>query len=1060
MQSKLRIGTLLLASLIAIRGAAQNTTQVKGTVLTQNGKSLPGVTVKVVNESSHAADFTVSDENGAFKAKLNNGTFYNFYFSYVGYADDSLTHFSINAGEHNSILFRLKEVAGTLDDVVSIGYGSARRGDLTGAISSYTPTENEAATSVSVDQMLQGKVPGVNVTNSASGPGAASSVVIRGANSLRGDNQPLYIIDNVPQPSTGEFDANKLGDNQIPENPLTTLNPSDIESVQVLKDASATAIYGSRGANGVIIITTKKGKVGKAKVNFNSNVTTAQAVGLPQMLNLEQYGEMIYAKSGVQQFYNVDGETRYVFAGNTYDPADTSSYKVIQEKNWEDEAFRTAISQNYNLSVNGGAGKTTYYLSADYKNIQGVIDATSMKVGNFRMNLNTDLSDRLKLAASLSGGVRKNNMMNGGDSRGGATGSIVNAALYGVPFEYPADDPTLTSSTDARTTALSWINDYEDLTTEKTFRASMNLSWKISNSFSYNLRSGLNQTIQDRSRWFGLELFQGFNNNGYLSVSNMNRNNFTVENLLNYNKNIRGIVNISALAGVTYDKYSSLNKITVGADFQNYLLTVNGMNYASNVTVYQPAQSDFQLLSYLARVNLSFLQDQLLLTANFRADGSSKFAKDNRWGYFPSTAIAWRMEKAKFMKSVDWVNQLKLRLGYGKTGSQSISPYQTLDFYSQSSYYADNEGGILLGINTGGLSNKDLTWESTASYNAGVDFALFDSRLSGTVDVYRKQTDDLLINKNIPVSTGYSSVILNQGSLSNKGIEISLNGDIIKKDNFSFSLGGNISFNKSKIIQLGLPESTFGSSSYVGYLGNSLGDHYGVGNIFIQGMAPGLFWGYKTDGIYQTGDDIKVTQDLNNTVPTPGSIKFVDQNGDGVIDSKDMTIIGNPNPKFTYGFNLNTTYKNFNLSANFTGVYGNQILNANLRDLATPSTSSGNFSAEAFENMWTTENPSNIYPSVTKAIYNVVTDRYIESGSYLRLSSVTLGYTFPDAVTKSIGLSRLNIYASGQNLFLITKYSGFDPEVNSFAFDGLRPGIDMNSFPNSRTFILGLNVNF
>ena len=366
----------------------------------------------------------------------------------------------------------------------------------------------------------------------------------------------------------------------------------------------------------------------------------------------------------------------------------------------------------------------------------------------------------------------------------------------------------------------------------------------------------------------------------------------------------------------------------------------------------------------------------------------------------------------------------------------------------------------MLAINVSGLPNKDLKWESTSSYNGGIDFALFDTRISGSVDVYYKETNDLLINKDIPPSTAFTNVIINQGSLSNKGVELNLNGDVIRGKNFNFSLGGNISFNTPKIIKLGLPQSTFGKNQYVAYLGNAIGDHYGVGNIFIQGQAPGLFWGYKTDGIYQAGDNITVKKDLLNAVPTPGSIKFIDQNGDSIINTSDMTIIGNPNPKFTYGFNASFQYKNFTLNANFYGVYGNQILNANLRDEATPSLQSANIRESAFLNEWTSTNPGDTYPSPSKNIPNVVMDRYIENGSFLRLSNLTIGYTFPQSIPSKIGLNGINVYATGTNLFLITKYSGNDPEVNSFAFDGLRPGIDYNSFPNVRTFIFGLNVKF
>ncbi|MEO9144820.1 MAG: TonB-dependent receptor [Ginsengibacter sp.] len=1025
---------------------------IQGVVKDAQGNPLAGVSVIVKRTQKGTSTGT----DGRFTIDANVGD--ELEFTMIGYQKKTIT---IGQNRNITVVMEIEETTG--NEIIIIGYGTQKKSDVTGAISSYTPKEDEAARSVSVDEMLQGKIPGMNVTNSASGPGAASSVIIRGANSLRGDNQPLYIIDNIPQSSTGQFAGNVAGDNQIPENPLTTLNPNDIESIQVLKDASATAIYGSRGANGVIIITTKKGKSGKAKITFNTNVTTASVTRKRDMLNLKEYADFRNQQVGggnANSFYFDGGQIRYVFSGDTYDPTDDSSYHILTEKNWQNEIYRNAISNNNNLSISGGSGKTTYFLSASYKNIQGIVKSTNMQIGDLRLNVNTELSKKLKLSVMLNGGIRGNNMMTGGDTRGGVSGSIISTAVYSAPFIYPQDDPILNNDLDARTSVLSWLSDYDDLTNEKTFRASTELTWKISNMFSYSFRSGANITLQDRSRWFGLQLFQGLNNNGFLTTSNLNRNNYTVENLLNFNKKIGDIVNITALAGVTYDKYSFLNKLVSGNNFQNFILKTNGMNFASNVTVYQPFQKDYQLMSYLSRVNLSFLEDRFIATINFRADGSSKFAPNNRWGYFPSMAIAWRMENEKFIQNLDWINQLKLRIGYGKTGSQAIDPYSTLSFYSQNSYYADNLGNRLLAINVSGLPNKDLRWESTSSYNGGVDFAVLDSRISGSLDVYYKETNNLLISRDIPPSTSFTNVIINQGALSNRGVELNLNGDVIRNKDLNFSIGGNISFNTPKIIKLGLPQSTFGKSSYVAYLGNAIGDHYGVGNIFIQGQAPGLFWGYKTDGIYQTGENISIKKDLLNSVPTPGAIKFVDQNGDSIINSSDMTIIGNPNPKFTYGFNASLRYKNFTLNANFYGVYGNQILNANLRDEATPSKQSPNLRENALLNAWTPTNASNTYPSLTQNIPNVVMDRYIENGSFLRMSNLTLGYTLPQFIPSKIGLNSINVYATGTNLFLITKYSGNDPEVNSFAFDGLRPGIDYNSFPNVRSFIFGLNIKF
>jgi TonB-linked SusC/RagA family outer membrane protein len=530
---------------------------------------------------------------------------------------------------------------------------------------------------------------------------------------------------------------------------------------------------------------------------------------------------------------------------------------------------------------------------------------------------------------------------------------------------------------------------------------------------------------------------------------------------LNYKKSFGKKVSLSVLAGVTYDAYKFLNKITDGTNFQNLLLRTNGMHFASVVTPYQPIQSDYQLLSYLSRVSLSFLNDRFLLTGNIRADGSSKFAADNRWAYFPSLAVAWRMEKESFIKNIGWVDQLKLRLSYGKTGNQSIDPYSTISSYTQGTYYANNAGDRVLAVNLAGLANTNIKWETTSSYNAGVDFALLKSRLSGTVEAYYKETNDLLISRDIAPSTSFSKVMLNQGALSNKGLEFSLSADVIRKKDVVLNVSGNISFNQSKIIKLGLPQGQFGNSTYVAYLGNSIGDHFGVANIFIQGQAPGLFWGYKTNGIYQgKGDTANVKKSLTNVAPRPGDIKFADLNSDSVINSSDMTVIGNPNPKFIYGFNISATIKSFTISAAFNGSYGNQIFNANLRYQATPSAQSSNLRSDAFENSWRSDKPSNLYPSVTYKLPSVAMDRYVEDGSFLRWSDLTVSYSLPKKFIGKIGLQNANVYTTCKNVALITKYSGFDPEVNSFAFDGLRRGIDLNSFPNARTYILGLNIAF
>ena len=456
------------------------------------------------------------------------------------------------------------------------------------------------------------------------------------------------------------------------------------------------------------------------------------------------------------------------------------------------------------------------------------------------------------------------------------------------------------------------------------------------------------------------------------------------------------------------------------------------------------------------------------------ADGSSKFKKGNRWAYFPSFSLAWRMEQEAYMKSIDWLSQLKVRVGYGETGNQGIDPYQSLSIYENKVDYADGDGNKLTSMQIKSLQNEGLKWERTSSWNVGLDFGFFNGRLNGAFDYYRKNTKDLLVERALPYSSGFATVMINEGSLLNKGFEFSLNADIIRSNGWKWNVGGNIGFNKTTIENLGLEVSDIGSLKGVrGYLGKTIGDHFGPANVFIEGEAPGLFFGYKTQGIIQEEDvvDGKVgyissdgstkyyTSSVGNDMAA-GNIKCVDVNEDGIVDPNDMVVIGDPNPDFTYGFQTRLEWKNISLSASFTGVYGNDILNTNIRYEQTPSRQAGNLRKDAYYNAWTPENRSNLYPSSTSNVKGVVYDRYVEDGSYLRCSDITLNYILPKAWMTKIGFQNTSIFASVKNAFVITNYSGYDPEVNSFAFDGLRRGIDMNAFPNMRSFVFGLNVTF
>lgn len=1047
---------------------AQQGIQVTGKVIDSTNEGVPGVNVKVKGGSGG----TITDIDGVYKIQVPNSKSV-LVFSFIGYETQE-----IPVGNKSVINVTLKDDTQLLDEVVVVAYGTARKGDVTGALTSLRPDPNDASKANSIDNLLSGKVAGLVVNATSSAVGAASSVTIRGASSLRGDNQPLYVIDNVPQASTGEFSSSGIsGDFQINQDPLSSLNPADIEDITILKDASSTAIYGSRGANGVILITTKKGKAGKAKVNVAATFTIANTTNLMDMINLEEYAN--YANNRIQTdalpFHIVGDQVRYVFSGayDKYDANDPKTYNVVDYRNWQKEIYTSAFSQNYSVSLNGGSDKVTYYISANFKDINGTVKQTSLKQGDLRANLSAELSKAVKINLSLSGAIRQNDMMAGGNTLGGATSAISRTALDYAPFEMPEGDPSFTSEN--KTTVFSWLNDYVDVTDDKNFKASLDLTWKINKFFRYNLRTGGNLNINERKRWYGLQLYQGMNNDGLLALSDLNKNNVSVENILNYSTKIKSFATVDATVGVTYEDYNFLNKNTTASKFTFFEMRENGLHMAGTVKNNQPIQKDYQLVSYLGRANVSIL-DKYVITASLRADGSSKFAEGSRWGYFPSASLAWRMEQEEFMKDISWLNQLKVRLSYGVTGNQSIDPYSTFSMYGSNPNlsYADGLGGSQTAFTVTNLSNNGLKWEKTASWNVGVDFGLFKSRLSGTLDVYQKKTTDLLISRTLPGSAGFASTYYNQGSMKNSGVEFSLNAQIIDKKDWKWSVNGNIGLNKSEIAELGLLPSDFGFlGEKVGYYGNSIGDHFGVGHVFLEGEAPGLFFGYVTQGIVQPEDiteqGVKYTKKdgtvgyyktFNDAAPKAGDIKFVDSNEDGEVNVNDRDIIGDPNPDFTYGFSTNISWKNLSLSAAFTGVQGKDVLNTNNRYINTPGIRSNNLTRKAYQGMWTESNHSNLYPGSTFEVQNYVMDRYVEDASYLRCSDITLSYLLPKTWMRRIGFQNASVYASVKNAFIITDYSGYDPEVNFFGFDGLRPGVDMSSYPTPRSFIFGLNLTF
>ena len=1047
MKNLLKVFLMCFITLFAFAGQIMGQQKtITGRVVDALNEGMPGVNVQVKGTTSG----TITNIDGDFSISVPN-TKSVLVFTFIGYVKQEVA-----VGNQTKLNIQMKDDTQSLDEVVVVAYGTARKGDLTGALTTMRPDANEAAKAVSIDNLLEGKVAGLVVSTASSNPGAASSITIRGASSLRGDNQPLYVIDNIPQASTGEFSSSGIsGDFQIAQDPLSSLNPADIEDITILKDASSTAIYGSRGANGVILITTKKGKEGKAKVNASATFTIANASRLLEMMNLEEYAAYHNSRitDGKVPFHIVGDEVRYVFNGayDKYDPADPETYNVVNYRNWQKEIYTSAFSQNYSLSVNGGAGKTTYYISANFKDINGTVKQTGLKQGDLRANLSAQLSKSVDLNMALSGSLRQNNMMAGGNTLGGATGAISRTALDYAPFELPENDPSFTNEN--KTNVFSWLNDYVDLTDDKTFKASLNLNWKINKFFTYSLRAGGNINTNDRKRWYGMQLYQGMNNQGYLATSNLSKSNYSVENIVNYNTKLGSVGTLAATVGMTYDDYNFLNKNVIGKNFTMFEFRENGMHMAGDVITSQPIQKDYQLLSYLGRVNVSLL-DKYLITASLRADGSSKFAKNNRWGYFPSASAAWRISGEDFFqnaKALSFIDDLKIRASYGVTGNFQIGNYDHLSLMALDNYIlGTNNGQLVYGYKPNTIKNEDLSWEKNAMVNAGIDVQMFKGLLGVTVDYYNTNTSNMLLNVPVPHLTGYSTALMNIGKVNNRGWEIALTSQKNFTKDFGYSFNANYSTNTNEVKALGpgdAPIISTGSVDHAYYItkvGEPIGSYY----LLVQ------------DGIFSNEEELKKYPHFSNT--KPGDFRFVDVDGDGVMDlDKDRTIVGNYMPDFTYGFGGKVWYKGIDLDFNFQGVYGNEILNLNRRYIDNME-GNVNGTTLALDRWKSADNPGN--GQVNRANrkskgYNGRTSTWhLEDGSYLRLQNVTLGYTLPQQLTRHFFVEKLRIYVSGQNLWTSTDYSGYNPEVNARPGNSLSPGEDYGTYPLARTFLFGLNI--
>jgi TonB-linked SusC/RagA family outer membrane protein len=1036
---------------------------VSGVVNDDMGGPLPGATVQVKGSESIGS---ITDFDGKFTIALKAGET-KIIISYVGFES-----IEVDVSSQSNISVSLQQDVSELEEVVVIGYGTVLKKDLTGSVASVKVSETISRQSTTVDQLLQGRAAGVQVTQNAANPGSGISVRIRGTSSLRGNNEPLYVVDGIIISSASEDVVATGGNNtgQEQQNGLNGINPRDIEDIQILKDASATAIYGSRGANGVILITTKKGTPNQVKTNFFVNTSMRSVTKTYDVLDAFDYAHyrnesnLRTTATGFPAFH-IEGNQLYQIVNN--DGNVSISDTPVTTVDWQDELLNLSTSLSVGGSVSGGSDNGNYYLSAGFNDQKGLAKNSSFKSGDLRLNLNQTLSPKIKINARLSGFFSATDFAEGGDLIGSANQSFIRNLLSFRPILPDGLEDAENIDDLGISSPYSFIEDFEDKSNENRFFGSLTATFDLGlKGLSYQLRAGGNIRTKERRRFYGLTTFVGLNANGQLQLSNMNASSFQVVNTLRFNRTFNRKHRINAVLGLTYDQRTTKNMTYVVQDFVTLEKTTE-QPFLGQVISSPLANLDREtkLFSFLGRVNYAF-NNKYIITASFRRDGVSKFLEDQRYGFFPSVALAWNLDREGFIQNIDAIDQLKLRVGWGQIGNHGIGAYGTLSNYgiNSSVLYGTPTNGTSVPLILNNIANATLTWETTEQSNIGVDFSLADGIVTGTVDAYDKTTKDLLVSSNIAPSTGFSNLLVNRGELSNKGLEIALQVNPISTDDLEISFGGNIAFNETRIEGLSsqplspiLIDGSYADRRF--YLGNTIsrGNYFKYpANIFIEGEETALFYGFETDGIYQTGDTT-----IGNA--QAGDVRIIDQNGDNVIDISDRTIIGNPNPDYTFGINLSVRYKAFSLSALINGVYGNDIINGNLIQMGNAEGLFRNILSDAYHGAWRPEKPSNSYPRIgylgnDGPEFLAISDRYVEDGSYLRLNNITLGYDLP--INQNNTIKGANIYVTGQNLLTLTNYSGYDPEITSFMWTGLINGVDWNGPPNSRNILIGLNLNF
>lgn len=995
---------------------------ISGTVTDEiTGEGLPGVSVIIKGTQSG----TVTDTDGRYKLSVSDENAV-LVFSFVGYISKEFT-----AGSNSVIDVKLDQDTQLLNEVVVVGYGTVNKSDLTGSVSSVEMEAIKDIPANSVEGLLQGRSAGLQVVNSSQDPGAGATVRIRGGSSLQGSNSPLVVVDGFPLGDAGN---------------LQEINPADIESIEILKDASASAIYGSRGANGVIIITTRKAGTGQTNISLRQQVTISE---FTSELNLWR-DPVLMAQLNNESRINGGFPPQYigeVSPTGIYYPSveELSNGEWPHNTRWDDLVFRDApISNSTTLAISSSNDRTAFNLSANYFTDMGVYIKDDFSKLNYNLNVSHKVFENLKVTFSniLTRGNRNNN---GGLAYWRSPIIPVydeNGEYYRYnnnDFDHPIAITEHRLNKSRTLDVLSFLD----------------LEWKIvpslllTSRLNYKFGNSVNDQYQPKKYTQSGEF-----NNGAASISNWQGNTFVSETFVNYDK-LFNLHELQITAGYSYQS-DVVRTSNLGAkDFVNEVLGNENLDAGNpELNTVSNGLTETQLVSGIFRTNYSY-RNKYLLTFTSRVDGSSKFGANNKWALFPSGAISWKAHEEQFVKQMDLFDELKFRGSYGISGNQGISPYQTLSRYGISNYYNDGSWMTVIGpgrevgrtgqdgieVLWGGIPNPDLRWETTAQLDFGVDMGFLDNRLHVTFDYYEKYTDDLLQQRILPLSSGYDRMLVNDGSITNKGIELTLDATIIQKGDLNFNATLIYYRNRNRVTGLGnATESGNITDPITGmqfrYFGNSIEMYRGYPNILAIGQPVNAFYGYKTDGTVQSLEE-GVEAGLDGELAQPGEFKYVDLNDDGAIDEADRTIIGDPSPDFMTSLNLNLSYKKFDVNVFFNGVFGNDVLNTQAFNQP------GNQPLR-----WTLDNPTNEFPSLKDGRQVKFSDWWLEDGSFVRVQNLNVGYTL--SLPKDISA---RFFMNASNLYTFTKFKGYDPEVGS---DGRYWG----GYPRLRKWTLGLNLTF